>query len=373
MTASLNRIRKILNQINSTNSSSLSDKQCMNQYMNESVTLTSYPSGDVSPSNFKIIQTAINSLNNGDILVQIECISIDAYLRTKMYPKSHLHKKIPLGGKMTSIAIAKVIESRNNNFKIGVYLSGTFPVEKYSIISTAALNKNMYEKIRTELVKDVKYYLTYLGIATVCSAYVGAYYVSKPLKSGDIAVVNAASGAVGSIVCQLYRNKGCKVIGITGGKDKKKYLLDTLGLYQCIDYKSENIDEKLKEYAPKGFDVAFDNVGGEQLDILLSNINDNGQIVICGAVSQYSGSMQKGYVYGPKNYMNLVTKNGEMAGFNIFKFMNKIPEIRQDLLRMVRNGTLVIREVNVYGLDNFCVAMDKLLKGDKNGKILLYP
>merc|ERR1712154_261223 len=123
---------------------------------------------------------------------------------------------------------------------------------------------------------------------------------------------------------------------------------------------------------PKGFDVAFDNVGGEQLDILLNNVNDNGQIVLCGAVSQYN-DMDGKDIYGPKNYLQLVVKNGQMKGFNMFAYIDKVMEIRTDLLKMVKNGTLVIKEVPIYGLDNFSIAMSKLLTGDKNGKILLYP
>ena len=173
-------------------------------------------------------------------------------------------------------------------------------------------------------------------------------------------------------MCQLYRERGCKVIAITGGADKKQYLMNNLGLYKCIDYKSEDIGKRLREYAPNGFDVAFDNVGGEQLDILLNNMNDKAQIVICGAVSQYS-KLDGDDAYGPRNYFNLVPKNAEMRGFNMFEYVNKLPEIYAGLMRLVKNGRLLIREVPIYGLDNFSVAMDRLLKGDKNGKILLYP
>merc|ERR1712130_353081 len=179
-------------------------------------------------------------------------------------------------------------------------------------------------------------------------------------------------GAVGSIVCQLYRNKGAKVIGITGGAQKKKYLLNTLNLYQCIDYKTENIGDRLRQYAPNGFDVAFDNVGGTQLDILLENVAENGQIVVCGAVSQYN-NLDKGRVYGPKNYIKLVERNAEMTGFNMFAYFDKLMDIRKDLLKMVKSGKLVIREVPIYGLDNFSLAMTKLLNGDKNGRLLLFP
>jgi len=215
-------------------------------------------------------------------------------------------------------------------------------------------------------------YLTYLGIATGCSAYAGAHYTSKAVKQGDIVVVNAASGAVGSIVCQLYRNKEAKVIGITGGEQKKKYLLDTLKIYQCINYKEENIEQKLTEYAPNGFDIAWDNVGGEQLDVLLNHLNQNAQIILCGAVSQYS-QMKNGNTFGPKNYLKLSEKNAQMSGFNMFGYFDKVKEIRKELLNMVENKKLLIKEVPIYGLNNFSLAMSKLLKGDKNGKILLFP
>merc|ERR1712032_1520050 len=152
------------------------------------------------------------------------------------------------------------------------------------------------------------------------------HYATKEINKGDIVVVNAASGAVGSLVCQLYRNMGAQVIGITGGKEKKQYLLNTLHLYKCIDYKTENISDRLAEYAPNGFAVAFDNVGGKQLDALLANIAQNGQIVLCGAVSQYNTMESKG-VYGPKNYLKLVERNGVMTGFNMFAYFDKLLDI----------------------------------------------
>eukprot|EP01084_Bolivina_argentea_P155724 271371_1 len=370
----MNRLRHIVAHIEPNNASSLNNKQCMKQYTNKSVVLNSYPSGVPLPENFRIKQQSINTLNNGDILVEIQCISIDAYLRTKMFKESQLHAAVPLGGKMTSLAYGKIIESRNNKYKVGEYISGGFPVEKYTVVTKKQLKANMFQKIVSPSgnPNDLRYYLTYLGLATGCSAYAGAYYVTKDIKQGDIAVVNAASGAVGSIVCQLYRNKGAKVIAITGGLNKKKYLLETLGLYKCIDYKTENIDTKLSEYAPKGFDIAFDNVGGEQLDILLNHLNEDAQIVLCGAVSQYN-TMEDGDMYGPKKYLELAVKNAQMKGFTMFKYYDKLREIRSDLLRMVKNGTLVIKEVPIYGLNNFSSAMAKLLTGDKNGKILLYP
>jgi len=365
MTTFAHRVRKVMGH--------LTPNECAKQYRNESVVLASYPADDVLPENFRVETSMVGALNDGDILVETQCISIDAYLRVTMKKESadgDLHEAVKIGEKVRSLAVAKVVESRNDAFKVGDYVSGGLPVERYTVLpkEKAAFVEKI--ELASKDARDARHYVTYLGIATGCSAYAGAYYATKNIQPGQIAVVNAASGAVGSIVCQLYRNRGCKVIAITGGKEKQQYLLDTLKLYQCIDYKSQDIEQKLREYAPHGFDIAFDNVGGQQLDSLLKHLGEGAQIVVCGAVSQYADIDN---LQGPKNYLQLVVKNASMTGFNMFAYMDRVPEIRQDLLRMMKNGSLVIKEVPVYGLQNFPVAMNKLLKGDKNGKILLYP
>ena len=200
MSQSLNRIRKIIAHVDIPHhQNALTNKPCMKQYTNESVTLASFPGDDVLPSNFKIKRESINTLNDGDILVEIKCISIDAYLRTTMYEKpiGKLHETVPLGGKIHSLAYGKIIESRNNQYKTGEYVTGGFLVEKYAVITKKSLDSNQYQKIVSPSgdPKDLRYYLTYLGIATGCSAYAGVYYATtKKLNEGDIAVVNAASG-----------------------------------------------------------------------------------------------------------------------------------------------------------------------------------
>lgn len=367
----MQRATKIFSQLNSNLVAS------NKLYQNETVILDNYPVNDVKPSNFRIKRETLHTpLNTGDILIEITCISIDAYLRTTMYKNPKIHHGVALNKKMTSIAVGRIIESRNNNYNIGQFVTGGLGIEKYTLITSKQLQSGMsgIQKINSKNAADAEHYLTILGLTSGCSAYAGVNYAgTKPVGKDSVIAVNAASGAVGSIVCQLYRNKGCKVIAITGGAKKKQHLLEGLGLYACIDYKNEDLERGIKRYAPDGVDVFFDNVGGKQLDILLGNLKENAQIILCGAISQYSTNLESGNLDGPSNYLKLAEKNAEMKGFTMFAYMDKLHKIRTDLSNMVDNGTLSMKLTPVHGVENFAVAMDKLLKGDKIGKVLLYP
>lgn len=354
------------------------------RYTNKSAVLEQYPddaSGEITKDTFSTLSEEIvpNVLEDDEIIVKIESLSIDGFLRTTMFkpdPTKVNPGRVSLGGKMHAFGAGKVIESKNNtNFKCGDYIMGNFPVSKYSLIKKSDFNNPFgpnYINIDTSKI-SANDHLTFLGTATGVSAYAAVYYVSNKVKKDDIIVVNAASGGIGSLVCQLYKNLGGKVIGITGGENKKDYLLNTLKLHQCIDYKNENINDKLKEYAPNGFDIGFDNVGGKQLEILLDNLKSSqGEIILCGALSEYSkGSVED--INGPSNYMQLCFKNAQLKGFAVYEYLDRIDQIKNELINMIVNEKLILNQVPIYGIENFYLAMKKLMDGDKNGKILLHP
>ncbi|MGB5387611.1 MAG: NADP-dependent oxidoreductase, partial [Eudoraea sp.] len=184
----------------------------------------------------------------------------------------------------------------------------------------------------------------------------------------DIVVVSGAAGAVGSIVGQIAKIKGCRVVGIAGGKEKCKYILEELGFDAAIDYKNENVVTRLKEECPKGLDVYFDNVGGEILDIALSKLRMHARIVICGAISQYNN---KTAIKGPSNYLSLLVNRATMQGMVVFDYAKRYGEAARDMGAWLAEGKLKGKEDIYKGIENFPQTYKRLFTGEKLGKLVL--
>ena len=199
------------------------------------------------------------------------------------------------------------------------------------------------------------------------TAYFGILEVGE-LKEGDTVLVSGAAGAVGSVVGQIAKIKNCKVIGIAGGKEKCQYLIDTLGFDGAIDYKNDDISEKLKEYFPKGIDVYFDNVGGDILEFALSRLALHARIVICGAISQYNNTKP---VKGPSNYLALLVNRASMKGMVVFDYAKDYQQASQQLGIWMQQGKLISREDVYEGIDNFHETFLRLFSGEKTGKLVL--
>jgi hypothetical protein len=202
---------------------------------------------------------------------------------------------------------------------------------------------------------------------TGMTAYFGILEVGK-IKEGDIVVVSGAAGAVGSIVGQIAKIKGCRVVGIAGGKEKCKYILEELGFDAAIDYKNENVATRLKEECPKGLDVYFDNVGGEILDIALSKLRMHARIVICGAISQYNN---KTAIKGPSNYLSLLVNRATMQGMVVFDYAKKYDEAAKAMGAWLAEGKLKGKEDIYEGIENFPQTYKRLFTGEKLGKLVL--
>jgi hypothetical protein len=206
-----------------------------------------------------------------------------------------------------------------------------------------------------------------LGVTTGLTAYFGIYEVGQ-VKKDEIVLVSGAAGGVGSLVCQLAKLKGAKVIGIAGGKEKCDVLLNEIGVDASIDYKNQNIDEQIKVHAPEGIDIFFDNVGGEILDIALDNIRDRARVVICGAISQYS---HHDAVDGPSLYLRLAEKYSRMEGFTEMHFEEHYAEASKELLDLYNKGKLKVPFHIEEGIDNFPLALQKLFTGGNTGKLMV--
>ena len=188
------------------------------------------------------------------------------------------------------------------------------------------------------------------------------------IKEGDVVVVSGAAGAVGSIVGQIAKIKGCTVIGIAGGADKCNYVVKDLGFDACIDYKNEDVKARLKQECPKGLDVYFDNVGGEILDAALGRLRMNARVVICGAISQYNN---KENVKGPSNYLSLLVNRATMQGMVVFDWAERYGEAGQQMGKWMSEGKLKSREDVYEGIENFPETYNRLFSGDKLGKLVL--
>jgi NADPH-dependent curcumin reductase len=198
------------------------------------------------------------------------------------------------------------------------------------------------------------------------TAYFGILEVGK-IKEGDTVLVSAAAGAVGSIVGQIAKIKGCKVVGIAGGKEKCDYVVNELGFDGCIDYKNESVKSGIKKECPNGIDVYFDNVGGDILDSALIFINKYARIVVCGAISQYNETSAK----GPDNYLSLLVNRGTMTGMVVFDYVKKYPIAVEEMSNWILEGKLKSKEDIYDGIENFYEIFKKLFNGDKKGKLIL--
>ena len=277
--------------------------------------LINRPTGIPEKNTWSFEEELISEIKNGQILIKHQYISLDPAMRGWMNNSKSYIPPVEIGTVMRAGTVGEVIKVNNNtNFKVGDFVSGWGGVQEYSISD----GKNY------SIIKDknnpIHRYLGALGMPGM-TAYFGIINEGK-IKSGDIVLVSAAAGAVGSLVGQIAKIKGCKVIGIAGGNEKCKYVKEQLGFDEVIDYKNDNIYSALKKYCPEGIDVYFDNVGGEILDAALAKLRMNARIVICGAISQYNNTSR---TKGPSNYLSLLVNRATMSGMVVFDYKNDYP------------------------------------------------
>jgi NADPH-dependent curcumin reductase len=329
--------------------------------MNKRVTLAERPVGLPTESTWTYDEVAIPELAEGEILVQTDYISLDPAMRGWLRDARSYIPPVGIGEVMRAGSLGKVVKANNHpKFKVGDILLGGSGVQQFDVS-----NGKGYLKIE-EGGRPLTEYLSVLGMPGM-TAYFGILEVGE-LKEGDVVVVSGAAGAVGSVVGQIAKIKGCKVIGIAGGKDKCDYIVKELGFDAAIDYKNDNIYAGLKEHCPKGMDVYFDNVGGEILDDCLSRLALHARIVICGAISQYNATEKP---VGPSNYLSLLVNRASMKGMVVFDYANKYHIAREEMTKWLNEGKLK-SQIDIYeGIENFNKTLLRLFTGDKNGKLVM--
>jgi NADPH-dependent curcumin reductase CurA len=304
---------------------------------------------------------------DGQVLVKVLQLSLDPAMRGWMSEGKSYIPPVGIGEVMRAIGIGKVIASNYPAFAVGDHVSGGFGIQEYCLIDGKDIASRGLVKIDLRLGTPSQW-LNALGMPGM-TAYFGLLDVGQP-KPGETVVVSGAAGAVGQTVGQIARLKGCRVVGIAGGKAKCDFVVKDLQFDACIDYKRgpQAVRDGLKEHCLKGVDVYFDNVGGDILDTVLTRINRHARIVICGAISQYNNTAP---VKGPSNYLSLLINRARMEGMVVFDYAERFPQAIGEIAQWMRAGKFVSREDVVAGIENFPGTLNKLFSGENFGKLVL--
>lgn len=326
--------------------------------INRQILLVSRPQGAASVDNFRLVETPLQPLTDGQVRVRNHFLSLDPYMRGRMDDSKSYAASQPLNEVMIGGTVGEVVESKNPKFAIGDKVVGTYGWQEFGTSDGKGLRK----------VDDTHIPLsTYLGPVGMpgVTAWLGLNKIIEP-KAGETIVVSAASGAVGSVVGQLAKAAGCRAVGIAGGADKCRYVTETLGFDACVDYKAGNLSDDLKAALPNGADGYFENVGGEILDAVLSRMNAFGRIALCGMIASYDGTPMP-----LKKPALLLTQRLKVQGFIVSESPEIWPEALTQLGGLVAQKKLQYRETIAQGLENAPEAFLGLLKGKNFGKQLV--
>jgi len=328
---------------------------------NRQVRLAARPVGLPKPGDWQFTDEAVADPGVGQILVEVSYLSLDPAMRGWMNEGKSYIRPVAIGEVMRAGGAGKVVKSSHPKFAVGDVVTGGFGVQQYALSDGKGV-----VKVDTRLV-PLPVYLGTLGMPGM-TAYFGLLEIGKP-KAGETVVVSGAAGAVGTVVGQIAKIKGCRVVGIAGGAEKCRYLVDELGFDAAIDYKGEDVRKGLKEHCPKGIDVYFDNVGGEILDACLARLAMHARIVICGAISQYNSTEG---MKGPANYMSLLVNRASMTGMVVFDYAERYGEAAREMAGWIQAGRLKTKEDVVEGgIDAFPDTLLKLFRGENFGKLVL--
>jgi NADPH-dependent curcumin reductase len=328
--------------------------------VNHQFRLAARPDGMVGPEHFDYVEEPLPELTDGQVLIKTAYISLDPAMRGWMAEGRSYIPPVQIGEVMRAGTVGEVVESKGQKFAAGDHVTGWLGVQEYAVCDENAVFKVDAGEI------PLTTYLGALGMPGL-TAYFGLLDVGAP-KEGETVVVSGAAGAVGSVVGQIAKIRGCRVVGIAGGPEKCAWLVDELGFDAAIDYKGEDVGEALRKHCPEGVDVYFDNVGGDILDAALARLARGARVVICGAISQYNKMTS---MSGPSNYMSLLVNRARMEGFVVMDYMSRAPEAVGEMAGWIAEGKLVAREDVVEGFESFPHALQKLFRGENVGKLVL--
>lgn len=325
------------------------------------IVLASRPKGLPNPGNFKIINFELPEIKTGEVLLKALYYSVDPYMRGRMNDAKSYAPPFEIDKPITGSVIAKVLQSKSDNFKIADVVAGMLPWQEEMVA-----DENILKVIDTTIA-PASYYLGILGM-TGLTAYFGLMKIGKP-KAGETVVVSGAAGAVGVVVGQIAKIQGCHVVGIAGTDEKIKLLKDQFGFDEAINYKTTaHLKNAIAKACPKGVDIYFDNVGGEISDAVISNINFYARIPLCGQISLYNNVEMP---MGPRLQPMLLTRSVLMQGFIIGNFKEQFPEGIKQLAEWVKEGRLKFTETTEHGFEKLPAALIGLFKGENTGKMIV--
>ncbi len=331
---------------------------------NNRLTLAARPGNYIKKSDFVMQSVDLPPLKEGEFLIKVLFLSVAPVMKFYMLDGAGIENPMDLGDTMRGRGVGEVIESKNRDFQIGDIVQGKCGWQQYVVCDGSPYHM-MYKVNQRGLS-----YSTALGILgmTGFTSYFGLYKVGE-LQQGDNVLVSAAAGGVGSNVGQLAQIKGARAVGMASTDEKCKLLTDKLGYYGAINYKTENVSERLDALFPKGIDVYFDNVGGELLDIALTKLRRYARVVCCGRISQYEDRENSNYSL--LNWHKIGATRSKMQGFFIYDFEEDFPVAEKEMARWIKEGKLTYQEDILEGLENMPVALNRLFERKNIGKQLV--
>ncbi len=322
--------------------------------------LAARPSGLPVSTDWAFSTVPVSEPLDGEVLVRVLYISVDPAMRGWMNDGRSYVPPVGIGEVMRAVGVGQVVVSRHPGFRAGEHVTGTFGVQNYAVSDGRGIARVAAEAA------PLPHYLSVLGVPGM-TAYFGLLEIGRPV-AGETVVVSAAAGAVGQLVGQIAKIKGCRVVGIAGGAEKCRFITDELGFHAAVDYKLEDVRAALRERCPDRVDVYFDNVGGEILDTVLTRLARHARVVICGSISQYNN---QGRPRGPSNYMSLLVDRARMEGFVVFDYAKRYAEATVELAGWLADGRLKSLEHVVTGIEHFPETLLKLYSGANFGKLIL--
>lgn len=325
------------------------------------ILLAKRPTGSPTAGDFSIVSEAIPTPGPGEILVQSLYLSLDPYMRGRMNAAKSYVPPVEIGAVMGGGVVGRVMRSDVAAYPAGTIVEGLLGWQQFAVAKP-----KMLRKIDPALA-PISTALGVLGMPGL-TAYFGLLDLGKPIAT-DTVVVSAASGAVGSLVGQIAKRLGCRTVGVVGSPEKARYIVDELGYDAAINYRtSDNLRREIREAAPDGVNVYFDNVGGPVTDAVFENLAQRARIVICGQISQYNSTKQE---MGPRNLSRILTTRSRIEGFIVFDYADRYPQGLKDLATWVANGEIKYKEDIIQGLENAPAAFIGLLEGKNFGKLLV--
>ena len=313
---------------------------------------------------FEIGTVSIDDLPAGHVVVKVDTLSMDAWIRTTLN-NAGMHEMVDVGATIPALGVGQIVQSNSDILSVGDWVYGLLSAQTHAVMSDTAVRK-----IDLQDGLSPRDFAGLLGTTTGLTAWVGLVKVGE-VQQGDVVLVSGAAGAVGSVVVQLAKARGAFVIGIAGGAKKCSYVTETLGADVAIDYKNGDVAEQLASAAPTGINVFFDNVGGELLDIALDNLAPSGaRVAICGAISQYADLTD---VRGPKLYLRLAERNAMMKGFVVSHYESEFSVAKEEISALMRAGKITLPEHVVEGIDQFPEALFMLFSGGHTGNLVVRP